>query len=103
MSEYGALDKVNKEKAMADMGAVMYPQLQGLDFRTQVPRLDVPVYLVMGAHELSARTGPARAWFDALAAPTKQWITFESSGHVPQFEEFPRFREVLRQIMQNPG
>ncbi|HEU4539781.1 MAG TPA: hypothetical protein VFR23_01515 [Jiangellaceae bacterium] len=45
-AEYGPPDKVNKLKAIADMGAVMYPQLQQVDFRTQVPRLDVPVYLV---------------------------------------------------------
>ena len=99
-AEYGPLDKVNKLKAMIDMGAVMYPQLQGVGFRTQVPRLDVPVYVVAGAHELTARSGPAREWFDRLDAPTKQWITFENSGHVPQFEEFDRFREVLRGIVQ---
>jgi pimeloyl-ACP methyl ester carboxylesterase len=99
-AEYGPLDKVNKLKAMIDMGAVMYPQLQGVDFRTQVPQLDVPVYVVAGAHELTARSGPAREWFDRSDAPTKQWITFENSGHVPHFEEFDRFRAVLRGIVQ---
>ncbi len=97
--EYGPLDKINKEKAIIDVAAVLYPQLQGVDFRTQVPRLDVPVYLVEGANELSARTGPAREWFDRLQAPAKQWITFENSGHIPQFEEFPRFRAVLADIV----
>jgi hypothetical protein len=33
-------------------------------------------------------------------APAKEWITFEDSGHVPQFEEFPRFREVLAEIVR---
>jgi proline iminopeptidase len=102
-SEYGPLDKVNKLKAIADMGSVMYPQLQEIDFRTQVPNLDVPVYLIQGAHELSARTGPARAWFQQLHAPGKEWITFEGSGHVPQFEEFPRFREILAEIARRHG
>jgi pimeloyl-ACP methyl ester carboxylesterase len=94
-TEYGPLDKVNKLKALVDMGSVMYPQLQGLDFRRDVPALDVPVYLVMGAHELRARTEPAREWFDLLQAPDKEWITFADSGHVPQFEEFDHFRDVL--------
>lgn len=98
--EYGPLDKINKEKAIIDVAAVLYPQLQGVDFRTQVPRLDVPVYLVEGANELSARTGPAREWFDRLQAPAKHWITFENSGHIPQFEEFPRFRAVLADIVR---
>jgi ribosome-associated translation inhibitor RaiA len=56
----------------------------------------------MGAHEPSARTGPSREWFDGLQAPAKQWITFDGSGHVPQFEEFPRFREELRKIGRRP-
>lgn len=77
------------------MGSVMYPQLQGLDFRRDVPTLRVPVYLVMGAHELNARSQPARAWFTMLQAPTKQWVTFDDSGHIPQFEEFDRFHDLL--------
>jgi proline iminopeptidase len=95
VSEYGPLDKVNKLKALFDMGAVMYPQLQHLDFRRDVPALRVPVYLVMGAHELDARIRPAREWFDQLQAPAKHWATFDNSGHVPQFEEFDRFRDLL--------
>jgi pimeloyl-ACP methyl ester carboxylesterase len=93
--EYGPLDKVNKLKAIFDMGSVMYPQLQGLDFRQDVPSLDVPVYLVMGTHELAARAGIAREWFDQLQAPSKQWITFPDSGHIPQFEEFSRFQAFM--------
>ncbi|HEX6336742.1 MAG TPA: alpha/beta fold hydrolase [Jiangellaceae bacterium] len=98
-AEYGPLDKVNKLKAIADMAAVMYPQLQEVDFRTQVPQLDVPVYVVHGAHEIPARSESAREWFDQLQAPTKEWITFEDSGHTPQFEEFPRFRKVMAEIV----
>lgn len=77
----------------------MYPHLQEVDFRTQVPRLEVPVYLVQGAHEMDARAEQTREWFDKLEAPRKEWITFENSGHIPQFEEFPRFREVLAGIV----
>jgi pimeloyl-ACP methyl ester carboxylesterase len=65
-----------------------------------VPSLAVPVFLVQRAHELPARTEPAREWFDRLRAPSERWITFADSGHVPQFEEFPRFRDVLREIVR---
>jgi pimeloyl-ACP methyl ester carboxylesterase len=99
--EYGALDKLNKLKALFDMGAVMYPQLQDVDFRRQVRSLEVPVYLIQGAHELHARLDPARTWFDALDAPHKEWVAFDESGHVPQFEEFARFREELREIVRH--
>jgi pimeloyl-ACP methyl ester carboxylesterase len=101
--EYGPLDKVNKLKALFDMGAVMYPQIQDVDFRRDVPSLDAPVYLVEGAHELPARLTPAQEWFAALDAPDKQWITFEASGHIPQFEEYERFRALLGEIVRRHG
>jgi pimeloyl-ACP methyl ester carboxylesterase len=83
------------DKALFDMAPVMYPQLQTVDFRRDVPALSVPVYLVQGAHELRGRLEPARQWFDALTAPHKEWIAFEQSGHIPQFDEFARFRQLL--------
>jgi proline iminopeptidase len=101
--DYGPLDKVNKLKALFDMGAVMYPQIQDVDFRRDVPRLEVPVYLVQGAHELPARLEPARAWFTALQAPRKEWVTFEQAGHVPQFEEFARFHVLVRDVVREHG
>ncbi|MEZ5115106.1 MAG: alpha/beta hydrolase [Candidatus Nanopelagicales bacterium] len=94
-SEYGPLDKVNKLRALADMGAVMYPQVQTLDLRVVAPRLEVPVYLVAGTHELTARSDLAREWFDDLRAPAKRWVDFPESGHVPQFEEAPRFVRLI--------
>jgi pimeloyl-ACP methyl ester carboxylesterase len=98
-AEYGPLDKVNKLKALFDMGSVMYPQLQNLDFRREVVSLSIPVYLIQGAHELRGRLEPARQWFDSLAAPHKEWITFERSGHVPQFEEFARFQQIMTDVV----
>jgi pimeloyl-ACP methyl ester carboxylesterase len=95
VDEYGPLDKVNKLKALFDMFAVMYPQLQDVDFRRDVPRLQVPVYLVQGAHELSARADLAADWYSRLQAPSKHWVTFADSGHVPQFEEFTRFHDYV--------
>jgi proline iminopeptidase len=93
--EYGPLDKVNKLKALFDMASVMYPQLQTVDLRRDVPGLAVPVYLVQGAYELRGRLEPAHQWFDALTAPHKEWITFNRSGHIPQFEEFALFQQLL--------
>jgi pimeloyl-ACP methyl ester carboxylesterase len=66
---------------------VLYPQLQDIDFRTDVPRLDVPVYVVLGAHEARGRSVLANEWFAGLEAPTKELITFEHSGHRPVVEE----------------
>jgi pimeloyl-ACP methyl ester carboxylesterase len=77
----------------------MYPHLQEFDFRTDVPRVEVPVYMVHGAHELTARGDLALEWFDGLQAPSKQLIVFEHSGHTPQWEEPDRFHEVMTDVV----
>ena len=69
----------------------LYPQLQEIDFRADVPSLDVPVYLVLGAHEARGRAVLAEEWFEELDAPAKTRIEFAHSGHRPLFEEPAEF------------
>jgi proline iminopeptidase len=94
-SEYGLVDKINVLRGLIDMFAVMYPQLQEIDFRHDVPRLDVPVYILSGEYELSARRDLAVEWFDLLQAPSKRFITFENTGHAPAFEGFQDFTRLM--------
>jgi proline iminopeptidase len=93
--EYGLLDSWNSLRGLADMFSIVYPQLQGIDFRQTATRLDVPVYLMQGRHELSCRGPLAVDWFTRLQAPSKQLIWFERSGHTPHFEEAGRFQQVM--------
>ncbi len=78
---------------------MLYPQLQGIDFRQSVPRLEVPVYLIEGAHEAPGRSTLAVEWFEALDAPTKQLVVFDHSGHTPQRDEPGRFAEYLATVV----
>ena len=93
--EYTFMESLAVVRGLADMFAVMYPQLQGLDLRESVHRLDVPVYLVDGKYESRARLQPAAEWFAGLQAPVKQRYTFARSGHSAQYEEFDRLHELL--------
>jgi proline iminopeptidase len=61
--EYSFMDRVNAFRGFFDTAAVLYPQLQGLDFRTDIPALGVPYYMVMGEHEARGRAVPAEEWF----------------------------------------
>ncbi|MEZ4596770.1 MAG: alpha/beta hydrolase [Chloroflexota bacterium] len=92
------MDKVNGLRSFLDTFSVLYPQLQGIDFRRDVPTLDVPVYLVSGAHEARGRAVLADEWFRLLDAPSKEWIVFEHSGHRPSFEEPAMFAEVMTRV-----
>ena len=78
---------------------MLYPQLQDIDFRRSVPRLDVPVYLIEGAHEAPGRATLALEWFDALEAPRKELVVFDRSGHTPQRDEPGRFAAYLADVV----
>ncbi len=94
-SEYSFIDKVNVIRGLVDMFSLMYPQLQGIDFRTDVTALEVPVYMLDGAHELAGRRDLAHEWFDGLTAPHKELITYEDAGHSVVFEEADAFHRLM--------
>jgi pimeloyl-ACP methyl ester carboxylesterase len=81
------------------MFTVMYPQLQHIDFRRDVTRLEVPVYVLDAGHELAARRDLAREWFEGLQAPSKQFITYENAGHSVAFEQFEAVAQLLTETI----
>ena len=99
VSEYSFMDRLNVFRGLADMGGHLYPQVQGLDLRAEAPILGVPVYLIRGEHELSARSGLADEYAALLQAPSVRVETFEGSGHVPHFEEAARFHRYLVEVV----
>lgn len=58
-------------------------------------RLSVPVVFMMGRHDLHTPYSAARIYFDSLSAPSKEFVTFENSAHVPFLEEPGRFFAAL--------
>lgn len=94
-SEYNLVEKINVLRGLIDMFTVLYPQLQEIDFRQDVTRLEVPVYILDGQAELSSRRDLALEWLDQLEAPQKDIFSFENAGHAPAFEHFEAFHEIL--------
>jgi proline iminopeptidase len=97
--ENSLLDRINALRGMFDVNYFVYPQLQDHDFRSDVPRLDVPVHLVLGAHEARGRAVLAEDWFEQLQAPAKELIIFDRSGHRPSFEQPAEFASLMRRIV----
>jgi pimeloyl-ACP methyl ester carboxylesterase len=97
--ENSLLDRINGLRAFLDTFSVLYPQLQGIDFRSDVLRLDLPVYMVIGRHEARGRAVPANEWFEMLEAPSKERIIFEHSGHRPLFEEPAVFTSLMAKVL----
>lgn len=99
VAENGLLDRVNAARGMFDVNSVVYPQLQDHDFREDVTALEVPVWMVLGAHEARGRAVLAEEWFALLDAPVKHAVTFTDSGHRPLFEEPAAFAALMREVL----
>jgi len=95
VEEYTLLEQLHALGGFLDVFSVLYPQLTELDLRAQVPRVDVPVVLMMGRYEARGRAEPAAEWFELLDAPAKEWIEFDTSGHRPLFEQPEEFHRAM--------
>ena len=93
--EYGLYDKVNWFRGVLETLDVVYPQLWEVDFRTQAPRLEVPVYFLIGRHDVNAPPALTEEYYELLDAPHKELVWFEHSGHNPWVSESARFVEVM--------
>lgn len=99
--ENSFMDRINGLRSFLDTFSVLYPQIQDLDLRQDVPGLEIPVFVVLGKYEARGRAVLAKEWFEALNAPVKELVIFEHSGHRPHFEEPGEFSTLMERIREN--
>ena len=73
------------------------------DLFASAPALARPVYVIQGEEDLSTPTGPARAWFDALRAPRKEFVVIRSAGHFALVTHTAEFIAALRRLVGEQG
>lgn len=93
--EYGLYDKVNWFRGVLETMDVVYPQLWDVDFREQVTQLEVPVYFLIGRHDVNAPPVLTEEYYEVLNAPHKELIWFERSGHNPWVTESAAFVDII--------
>lgn len=93
--EYGLYDKLSWFRGVLETLDVVYPQLWEVDFRQQATRLQVPVYFLIGRHDINAPTIFVEQYYAVLEAPHKEIVWFEHSGHTPWVSESDRFVQVM--------
>lgn len=80
------------------------PKGDGIYSRLDLNRLgstfEVPVYLVQGAEDLVTTPGVARAYFDSIKAPHKEFILLPATGHDPNVAMVEAQHEILRKIVR---
>lgn len=94
-TEYGLYDKVNWFRGALETMDAVYPQLWKVDFRVQATQLEVPVYFLIGRHDVNAPPALTEEYFGLLRAPHKELIWFEHSGHNPWVAESAAFVQVV--------
>lgn len=93
--EYGWLDRVYYLLGLMNTFNAVYPQLQDLDFRRDAIRFEVPVYIVLGGHDMNNPSPIPEDYFELLEAPSKELFIFEDSGHGMIWEEAERFHQLM--------
>ncbi len=93
--EYGWLDRVYYLLGLMNTFNAVYPQLQEMDFRADAVRLDLPVYILLGRHDMNNPSRIPEEYFRLLEAPKKELIFFEDSGHGMIWEEAGLFHNLM--------
>ena len=100
LREYGLSGAIKYVKGIAYSASSPMARIDPHFFDT-ARKLDVPVYLLLGRHDMNCVRTLATEWLIKLRAPEKRLILFENSAHSPQWEESeawnraPYWRELL--------
>jgi pimeloyl-ACP methyl ester carboxylesterase len=92
--EYGYVDKINHTRGIIDSFDAIYPQLKDLDFITQAPKLEVPVYLFVGRYDVNAMYTIVEEYYNVLEAPHKELIWLDG-GHGLGGDNLHQFVDVM--------
>ena len=87
---------------LMDTFGIVYQKLWDVDFRKQATRLEVPVYFLIGRHDVKAPTKLTEEYFNLLTAPHKELIWFERSGRNPWMNETEKFVDVMVNKILSP-
>ena len=94
-TEYTLLDRINFFRGIVESSAALYPELAKTDLFAKVPALEVPVFFCLGRHDYEVPSVLSAKYFEALKAPRKELVWFESSSHMPSTEEKEKFNAFM--------
>ncbi|WP_229076425.1 alpha/beta fold hydrolase [Actinoplanes sp. DH11] len=92
------LAKAHTLTAIMDTWDALYPKLQSVDLRRDVPRLAVPAWFVQGSEEMRGLEELFTPWYEQLQAPAKRLFVVPGAGHRAMFEQPDRFVAIMAEI-----
>ncbi|MBW6497807.1 MAG: alpha/beta hydrolase [Bacteroidales bacterium] len=95
--EYSISDRINLILFPYFSAEELWEDLKAMDLKEKAPRIDVPVYFLVGKYDIIVSALLAKEYFEMLEAPAgKHLILFEHSAHRPFDEEREKFLEVMK-------
>ncbi|MDO4566662.1 MAG: alpha/beta hydrolase [Oscillospiraceae bacterium] len=101
--EYRLTDLYNYYKGSFFSLGALWDEVVDANLERDVKSLEMPVFLTEGRHDQNTPPSIAERWFEALEAPKKEWIWFESSAHSPIKEEPELWGETVKGIIASLG
>ncbi len=97
--EYSLGERVNIALFPLFSANMLWDDMKHLNLNKDAPRLDVPVYFLLGRYDVIVSSELAAEYFYNLEAPAgKSLVWFEHSAHRPYAEERGKFMNVLNKI-----
>ena len=79
------------------VNAALNADLAQYDMWPLLPALRMPTLVITGRYDINV--APSTAWKIHKAIPGSRWEVFESSGHLPYFEEPEKFVRVVEEFL----
>ena len=68
------------------------------DIFETIPKLDIPAYFIMGAHDHQVSFELAEKYYDMLSAPKKGFYSLENCAHNLHMENPDEFWRIVKEI-----
>jgi pimeloyl-ACP methyl ester carboxylesterase len=78
----------------------MWSEVSALNLLTLVPALPSPVFFFLGRHDRWVPPDVSLAYIEGLAAPSKDLLWFEHSGHEPFVDEPEKFNRAMVELVR---
>ncbi len=94
--EYRLRDKLNYGRGLVFSQEHLWQEVVSTNLIETTGRVDVPVWFLQGAWDYQTPTPLARALFERIKAPMKEFVLFGASAHSPLMEEPGKFNALVR-------
>jgi pimeloyl-ACP methyl ester carboxylesterase len=78
----------------------MWEEVSRLNLVQDVPALRMPVFFLLGRQDRWVPPETSAAYFETLAAPSKEIVWFEKSGHEPFMDEPGDFNAAMLEVVR---